>query len=66
MTHQISPKFHAAIIIEFFNEYRDFRKVSERTKTLLSGASTEHLDAVGRYLPLDLLHMLPVRLPRAA
>jgi len=66
MTDQISPQFHAEIILEFFNEYRDLRKVSVRAAILLSGVSSEHLDAVGRYLPKDLVRVLPRRMLRAA
>jgi hypothetical protein len=66
MTNQISPEFHAEIILEFFNEYRDFRKVRDRAGVLLSAASPEHLEAVGRHLPKDLVSVLPIRLSRAA
>jgi hypothetical protein len=59
MTEQISPEFHAEIILEFLSEYRDVRKVSERTRILLSGASPEHLEAVGRHLPKDMVRVLP-------
>jgi hypothetical protein len=59
MRDQITPEFHAEIILEFFNEYRDFRKVSERTRILLSDASPEHLEAVGRHLPKDLIRVVP-------
>jgi hypothetical protein len=62
MADQISPKFHAEIILEFFNEFRDLRKVSERVAILLSGVSSEHLDSVGRYLPKDLVRVLPRRM----
>jgi hypothetical protein len=62
MTDQISPAFHAEIIVEFFNEYRDLRKVSERTRILLSCATSAHLDTVGRYLPKSLIQVLPHRL----
>jgi hypothetical protein len=60
MTDRISPEFHAEIILEFFDEYRDSQKVSERAKILLSSASREHLEAVGRHLPKDLVHVLPL------
>jgi hypothetical protein len=62
MTEQISPEFHAEIILEFSNEYRDVGKVSERT----SGVSPEHLEAVGRHLPKDMVRVLPHRLLHAA
>jgi hypothetical protein len=39
MGDQLSPAFHAEIILEFFNEYECFRKVSERTSILLSSSS---------------------------
>ena len=66
MAEQISPRFHAEIIFEFFNEFRDLRKVSERAAILLSGVSSDHLDAVGRYLPKDLVRVLPRRMKSAA
>jgi hypothetical protein len=59
MTDHITPEFHAEIILEFFNEYRDLRKVSERTRVLLYGASPKHLKAVRRHLPKDLVRLLP-------
>jgi hypothetical protein len=41
----------------FFNDYKDLRKVAERTGVLLSDASTEHIEAVGKYLPVDLMRV---------
>jgi hypothetical protein len=64
MTDQISPKFHAEIIVVLFDEYRDLRKVPDRFGILLSDASAEHIDAVGRFL--DLMRMLPREMLRAA
>jgi hypothetical protein len=66
MSDQISPKFHAEIIVVLFDECRDLRKVTERVGILLSNASTEHVEAVARYLPLDLMRALPRRMLRAA
>jgi hypothetical protein len=66
MTDQISPKFHAEIIAVLFDEYRDLRKVTERVGILLSDASAEHIEAVGKYLPIDLMRVLPHRMLRAA
>jgi hypothetical protein len=66
MTDQLSPKFHAEIIVVLFDEYRDLRKVTERVSVLLSNASPEHIEAVGKYLPIDLTRALPRRMLRAA
>jgi hypothetical protein len=66
MVDQLSPAFHAEIILELFNEYECFRKVSERTGILLSGSSPEHLEAISRHLPKELVHVLPRRQLRAA
>jgi hypothetical protein len=66
MVDQISPKFHAEIIVVLFEEYRDLRKVKERVGVLLSDASPEHIEAVGKCLPIDLIRALPRRMLRAA
>ena len=66
MADQISPKFHAEIIVVLFDEYRDLRKVAEKVGILLSDASAEHVEAVGRYLPIDVMRVLPRRMQRAA
>ena len=66
MTDQISPKFHAEIIVVLFEEYRDLRKVKERVGVLLSDAPPEHIEAVGKYLPIDLTRVLPRGMLRAA
>jgi hypothetical protein len=66
MTEYLSPRFHAEIIAVLFDEHGDIRKVTERAGILLSGASAEHIEAVGRYLPLDLLRVLPRPMLRAA
>jgi hypothetical protein len=66
MTDQISPKFHAEIIVVLFDEQQDLHKVTDRVGVLLSGASAEHIEAVGKYLPIDLIRVLPRRMPRAA
>jgi hypothetical protein len=56
MTNKISPEFHAEIILEFFNEFRDFRKVRDRAGVLLGDASPEHLEAIVRHLPTTRNH----------
>jgi hypothetical protein len=66
MAEQISPAFHAEIIIVLFNDYKDLCRVKERAGALLSGASAEHLDAVGQHLPQHLVHVLPRPMLRAA
>jgi hypothetical protein len=66
MGDQLSPAFHAEIILELFNEYECFRKVSERTSILLSTCSPEHLEAISRHLPKELVHVLPRKQLRAA
>jgi hypothetical protein len=63
---QISPKFHAEIIVVLFDEHQDLRSVTERVRILLSDASAEHIEAVGKYLPIDLIRVLPRRMLRAA
>jgi hypothetical protein len=42
------------------------RKVAERVGVLLSNASAKHVEAVGKYLPIDLMRVLPHRMLRAA
>jgi hypothetical protein len=66
MTDRISPQFHAEIIVLLFDEYQDFRKVTERVGILLSDASGRQIEAVGKYLSSDLMRVLPRRMPRAA
>jgi hypothetical protein len=66
MTDQISPQFHAEIIVLLSDECRDLRKVTERVGILLSDASAEHVEAVAKYLPIDLMRVLPRRMLRAA
>jgi hypothetical protein len=66
MTDHLSPKFHAEIIVVLFDECRDLRKVTERVGILLSNASAEHVEAVARYLPIDLMWVLPRRMLQAA
>jgi hypothetical protein len=66
MADQISPKFHAEVIVVLFDEYRDLRKVTERVGILLSDASAEHIEAVGKCLPIDLVRALPRLMLRAA
>jgi hypothetical protein len=45
MTDQISPKFHAELIVVLSDEHHDLRKVTERVGVLLSGASADHIEA---------------------
>ena len=66
MTDHLSPRFHAEIIAVLFDEYQDVRQVTERAGMLLSGASAEHIEAVGKYFPIDLQRVLPRRMLRAA
>jgi hypothetical protein len=66
MAHQVSPKFHAEIIVALFDECRDLHKVTERVGILLFDASAEHIEAVGKCLPIDLVRALPRRMLRAA
>ena len=66
MSDHLSPRFHAEIIAVLFDEYQDVRQVAERAGMLLSGASAEHIEAVGKYLPLDLQRVLPRGMLRAA
>jgi hypothetical protein len=66
MTDQISPKFHAELIVVLCDEHGDLRKVAERVGVLLSNVSAEHIEAVGRYLPIDLQRVLPRGMLRAA
>jgi hypothetical protein len=39
VTDQISPEFHAEIIVILFDEYRDLRAVTSRVGILLSDAA---------------------------
>jgi hypothetical protein len=66
MADQISPKFHAEIIVVLSDELQDVGTVTERVGILLSDASVEHIEAVSKYLPIDLLRVLPCRMLRAA
>jgi hypothetical protein len=66
MADQISPEFHAEIIVVLFNESKDPRRVTERTRVLLSNASAKHVEAVARFLPEHLVSMLPRRILPAA
>jgi hypothetical protein len=61
MLDHISPEFHAEIIVVLFNDHKDPRKVSERTRILLSNASAKHIEAVARFLPEHLSLCFPVR-----
>jgi hypothetical protein len=66
MVEQLSPAFHAEIILELFNEFGCVRKVSQRAGVLLSSYSPEHLEAISRHLPKELVQVLPRRHLRAA
>jgi hypothetical protein len=66
MADQISPKFHAEIILVLSDEFQDVRTVTERVGILLSDASAEHIVAVSKYLPIDLMRVLPNNLLSAA
>jgi hypothetical protein len=66
MAERISPRFHAEIIVVLFDEYQDHREVTQRVQILLSDASAEHIEAVGKFLPIDLVRVLPRRMLRAA
>jgi hypothetical protein len=61
MTDELSPAFHAEIIMELFNEFRCVRKIGERTGILPSSYSPEHLEADSRHLPKELVQVLPRR-----
>jgi hypothetical protein len=58
MSNQITPEFHAEIIVTLFKDFNDIRKVKERARILLSGASADHLEGVGRNLPQHLVHLV--------
>ena len=61
MTDRLSPAFHAEYIVELFNTYRCVQKVREQANILLSSYPLEHVQAIGKYLPSDLIHVLPKR-----
>ena len=66
MGDQISPRFHAELIVVLFDEYEDVRKVTNKVGILLSNASAAHIEAVSKYLPIDLRRLLPRRMLSAA
>jgi hypothetical protein len=66
MVDHISPEFHAEIIVVLFEEHKDLRRVTERTRVLLSNASAKHIEAVARFLPAHLVPVLPRQMLRAA
>jgi hypothetical protein len=66
MTDQISPRFHAEIIVTLCDDYQDLRKVMDKVRALLSDASGEHVEAVRSYLPMDVVRVLPSRMLCAA
>ena len=61
MSNRLSPAFHAEYIVELFNEYGCLAKVSERANILLSSYPTEHVQAIEKHLPHDLIVVLPKR-----
>jgi hypothetical protein len=61
MTVQLSPAFHAEIILELYREFGCYQTVSQRAGVLLHAASPEQLEEIGRHLPKDLLRVLPQR-----
>jgi hypothetical protein len=65
MVDHISPEFHAEIIVVLFNEHKDLRRVTERTKILLSNASAKHIEAVAQFLPKHLVPVLPRQMSHA-
>jgi hypothetical protein len=65
MVDHLSPEFHAEIIVVLFNEHKDLRRVTERTRVLLSNASAKHIEAVARFLPEHLVPVLPRQMLRA-
>jgi hypothetical protein len=66
MTNQLTPAFHAEYIEALYKEYGCVDKVSERVNVLLSSYSMEHVQAVGRRLPKDLIRVLAKRKLRVA
>jgi hypothetical protein len=66
MVDHTSPEFHAEIIVVLFNDHKDLRRVTERTRILLSNASAKHIEAVARFLPEHLVPVLPRQMLRAA
>jgi hypothetical protein len=66
MTDRISPKLHAEIIVVLCDEYQDLRKVTDRVGILLSDAPAEHIETIRKYLPIDLMRVLPRGALRAA
>jgi hypothetical protein len=61
MSNRLSPAFHAEYIVELFYEYRCIQKVRERAKVLLSSYPAEHVQAIEKHLPADLIVVLPKR-----
>jgi hypothetical protein len=66
MADHFSPEFHAEIIVVLFNDHKDLRVVTERTRILLSNTSAKHIKAVARFLPEHLVPVLPRQMLRAA
>jgi hypothetical protein len=66
MVDHFSPEFHAEIIVVLFNDHKDIRRVTERTRILLSNASAKHIESVARFLPEHLVRVLPRQMSRAA
>jgi hypothetical protein len=61
MSNRLSPAFHAEYIVELFKEYRCVQKVSERANVLLSSYPPEHVEAIEKHLPPNLIVVLPKR-----
>jgi hypothetical protein len=61
MTDRLSPAFHAEYIVELFNAYGCAQKVREQANILLSSYPPEHVEAIVKHLPSNLIHVLPKR-----
>ena len=61
MSNRLSPAFHAEYIVELFNEYRCIQKVAERANILLSSYPLQHVQAIEKHLPHNLIVVLPKR-----
>jgi len=61
MTDRLSPAFHAEYIVEPFNTCGCAEKVREQANILLSSYPPEHVEAIVKHLPNNLIHVLPKR-----
>ena len=61
MTNRLSPAFHAEYIVELFNTYGCAQKVREQANILLSSYPPEHVEAIVKHLPSDIIHVPPKR-----